>query len=152
MRHSRHDKVKHRITSLLQQKGFDCHEEVQCVDGQGSIRRADIVAFEQGTNRALIVDPSIRYETNGDMGKEVQDDKERRYASCASWLNEKFSPTYGPREYHVYGLWIGGRGTISRQVVQFFDEFQLDKRALPVMAEDVLVDSIRMLHHHVNGP
>jgi len=151
MRMVRHNDVKHRLTSLLQRNGYDCYEEVQCLDGHGSIRKADIVAFKSGSNQAIIVDPTVRYETNEDVGRAVQIEKEDKYASCAHSLNEIFGSRYGPRQFRVYGLWIGSRGTISKEMVQFFTEFRLDKRELPVIAEEVLVHSIRMLHQHVNG-
>ena len=151
MRHARHNKVKHLLTSLLRGRGLDCYEEVQCTDKDGSVRKIDIVAFEPGSERAFIVDPTVRYETNGDIGQEVQKEKERLYASCAKSLNDLFGQ-HGRREYRVFGLWIGGRGTIGIEVEKFFEHFRLSKRVLPELAEMVLSASIRMLHHHVNGP
>ena len=152
MRLARHNKVKHVLTSLLKEQGFDCYEEVQCTDGNGSIRKADIVAFAPRSRQAFIVDPTVRYETNADTGQEVQAEKERLYASCADSLNELFDKKHGRREFRVFGLWMGGRGTVSTEMLKFFDHFHLDKRVLPALAEMVLSASIRMLHHHVNGP
>ena len=85
-------------------------------------------------------------------GQEVQAEKERLYASCADSLNELFDKKHGRREFRVFGLWMGGRGTVSTEMLKFFDHFHLDKRVLPALAEMVLSASIRMLHHHVNGP
>ena len=98
-----------------------------------------------------MVDPTIRYETNNDIGQDVQAEKEGLYASCAKSINDLFA-NHGKREFRVFGLWVGGRGTISREMEQFFKSFRLDKRILPEMAEMVLSASIRMLHHHINGP
>ena len=151
MRLARHNKVKHTLTSLLRGKGFDCYEEVQCTDKDGSIRKVDIIAFEPGSDRAFMVDPTIRYETNNDIGQDVQAEKEGLYASCAKSINDLFA-NHGKREFRVFGLWVGGRGTISREMEQFFKSFRLDKRILPEIAEMVLSASIRMLHHHINGP
>ena len=152
MRNARHNKVKHTLTSLLRGRGFDCLEEVQCTDHHGSIRKIDILAFEPGSRRAYIVDPTVRYEANDDIGHDVLVEKEQRYAGCANSLNAIFGQQHGQRDFRVFGLWVGGRGTISTQMVKFFEFFRLDKRLLPELGEMVLSSSIRMLHHHVNGP
>jgi hypothetical protein len=144
--------VASRLTSLLQEKGFHCFQEIQCTDGDGSIRRVDIVAFKPESDQAYIIDPTVRYESNGDVGEDVQEEKNRLYASCDESLNSIYGTRYGNREFIVYGLWMGARGTVSKQVVQFFDHFKLNRRILPELAETVLIDSIRMIHHHVNGP
>ena len=143
MRLARHNKVKHLITSLLRGKGFDCYEEVQCTDKDGSIRKVDIIAFEPGSETAFMVDPTIRYETNNDIGQDVQAEKEGLYASCAKSINDLFA-NHGKREFRVFGLWVGGRGTISREMEQFFKSFRLDKRILPEIAEMVLSASIKI--------
>ena len=151
MRLSRHNKVKHTLTSLLRGKGLDCIEEVQCTDQNGSIRKVDIVVFEPGSNRAFMVDPTVRYEHNGNIGQDVQEEKMRLYASCADSLNAIYKQRFGQRDFQVFGLWIGGRGTIGLEMVKFFEFFRLPKRVLPDLAEMVLSASIRMIHHHVNG-
>src|SRR5690625_3942686 len=133
-------------------QGLHCQEEVHCTDENGSTRFIDIVANDHNSSQAFIVDPTIRYETNSDIGKEVQEEKERLYAGCANSLNAKFSSRFGHRDYQVIGLWMGARGTVSKGLSNFFSNFRLGKMILPELAEEVLVASIRMLHHHINGP
>ncbi|PSN46979.1 hypothetical protein C0J52_11133 [Blattella germanica] len=61
---SRHHNTKHQLRQLLEKKGYHCYEEVFAVDCEGSRRFSDIFAFRDDDPRALIVDPTIRYETN----------------------------------------------------------------------------------------
>jgi len=145
-RNQRHHDVKHTITKLLQEKGYTCYEEVLCYDNRSN-RFADIVAFEPNSDRAYIIDPTIRYETNEDRGVEVQNDKEI-YTPCISDLQRRYGH-FGPRQFQVIGLWFGARGAITQQVLDFWNKFDLDKKHLPVIAEDILVASIKMLHHHL---
>ena len=45
----RHHKVKHAITALLQNNGFECFEKVHAIDEDGYNRFADILAFKKGS-------------------------------------------------------------------------------------------------------
>src|SRR5699024_12207521 len=90
MRRARHDKLKHRITALLTKQGLHCQEEMHCTDENGSTRFIDIVAIDPNSSQAFIVDPTIRYETNSDIGKEVQEEKERRSEEHTSELQSRF--------------------------------------------------------------
>lgn len=147
-RTERHHVVKRKLQALLQAKGFTCFDEATCTDDKGSCRRIDILAFAPGSDRAYIIDPTIRYETNEDLDVVVQEEKERTYRGCIQDLQRRYQQ-FGKREYEVIGLWWGSRGTISSGVIHFFDRFKLDKKLLPEMAENVLISSIRMLHHHI---
>ena len=147
-RNNRHHNIKHWIARLLKEKGFRCYDEVKCIDGQGSNRSVDILAFEPNTNKAFIIDPTIRYESNVDMDLVVQQEKQAIYGTCSTDLNNKYSQ-YGDREYEVIGLWLGARGSIGTGVTDFFDRFHLDKGLLPEITEAILVDSIHMIHHHI---
>ena len=132
--------------------GYECFEEVYCTDTDGSNRFVDILAFdtEPDSDKAYIIDPTIRYETNEDLEAEVQMDKQAIYDKCIPDLQDKYR-NYGPRNFEVIGLWFGGRGTISNQVVEFFDRFKLDRKHLPGIAESILTASIRMVHYHIYG-
>ena len=147
-RTERHHVIKRRLQSLLQAKGFICIDEASCIDKYGSCRRIDILAFEPNSDRAYLIDPTVRYETNEDMDLIVQNEKAQIYRGCIQDLNRRYHQ-YGKREYEVIGLWWGARGTISSGVIQFFDRFKLDKKLLPELAENILISSIRMLHHHI---
>ena len=132
----------------MQAQGYHCEDEIWCVDGEGRNKRVDILAFEPNTDKAFVIDPTIRYETNADMDAVVQREKNEIYASCAPDLAEKYK-NFGHREFEVIGLWFGARGTVSTGVINFFERFGLDKKVLPEFTETILSDSVRMLHHHI---
>ena len=148
-RNARHHKVKHWIADLLTKKGFSCFDEVTTRDGNNSTRRVDIVAFEPNSNRAYLIDPTVRYETNQDLDEIVQEEKAQIYGTCIQNLQSKYEPTYGNRNYEVIGLWLGARGSISHGMVEFFERFKLDKTILPDIAETVISESIKMIHYHI---
>ena len=150
-RNQRHHAAKRQIASLLKEKGYQCYDEVKCVDSDGSTRYIDILAFEPNSNRAFIIDPTIRFEANRDVAAEVQADKEKIYTKCIDDVERKFSPLHGSRQYEVIGVWIGSRGTITSSVIEFFDRFGLNKDALVGLAEEVLWHSIRMIHTFIYG-
>ena len=58
----------------------------------------------------------------------------------------------GNKSVEVIGLWVGARGTISNRMTVFFDRFGLNRKLLPDIAEEVLTDSIHMIHNHIYGP
>ena len=143
-----HHVIKPRLQALLQDKGFACFDEATCTDMNGSCRRIDILAFDPASDKAYIIDPTVRYETNEDMDLVVQKEKRRIYRGCIQDLSRRYRQ-FGEREFEVIGLWWGARGTISTGVIQFFDRFKLDKKMLPELAETIMISSIRMLHHHI---
>ena len=149
-RTERHHVVKRRLQALLQAQGLVCIDEATCVDKDGSSRRVDILAFDPKSDRAYIIDPTIRFETNEDLDDVVKKEKERIYRGCIRDLSKRYQQ-YGKCYFEVIGLWWGARGTISKGVDAFFGRFNLDKKALPDIAELVLVASLRMLHHHIYG-
>lgn len=145
---SRHHSLKHKLADLLKQKGYHCILEAHAVDLDGRNRYNDIIAFDNKSDNAYIIDPTIRYESNNDVGTSVQQEKESIYAPCIPDLLLRY-PQFGQRNYKVIGLWCGSRGTISSQMVNFFDEFNIDKKHLPVISEAILVDTIKMIHFHI---
>jgi len=150
LRIRRHDKIKTKLAELLRDKGYHCVVEAHCKDGDGCNRFVDILAAKAGQRTAFIVDPTIRWESNRDVGEEVQRDKTSTYESCVADIKQNYSFVYN-KDIEVVGLWWGARGTVTTQVANFFDRLGLDKSKLPEMAESILVDSIGMLRHHING-
>ena len=146
----RHHVVKRRIHALLQDNGFVCVDEASCTDKMGSSRRIDILAFDTKSDRAFIIDPTIRFEKNEDIDEVVQKEKERIYRGCIQDLSRRYEQ-FGKRDFEVIGLWWGSRGTVSKGVDTFFGRFKLNKNVLPEIAESVLIASLRMLHHHIYG-
>jgi predicted RecB family endonuclease len=53
------------IADQFRKKGFEVCEEVTALeDGGGSLTRSDIVAINKGRDYSLLIDPTIRLETN----------------------------------------------------------------------------------------
>ena len=146
-RNARHHEVQLRLIAMLQDKGFDCYDEVTCIDDNGTNRRVDILAFDLKSNKAYVIDPTVRFENNEDMDEVVQLEKAGIYDKCFNDLKERYKQ-YGERQLETIGLWFGSRGTIGKNVVNFFERFQLDKKKLPEIAESILAASIRMIHAH----
>ena len=144
----RHHLAKHQIAKLLTDAGFHCMDEVQCKDGSGSNRFIDILAFDSRSNKAYIIDPTIRYETNEDLDSKVQEEKSTIYSTCIPDLKVKYGHL-GQREYEVIGLWIGARGTVSSGLLDFFRRFDLNQDNLLELANTVLIESLKMIHRHI---
>jgi len=104
------------------------------------------VTFEPNSNRAYVIDPTIRYETNKDRTMEVQNDKSL-YENCITDLQNRYAH-FGERNWQVIGLWFGARGAIT-QVLDFLKKLNLDEAHLPRIAEKILVASIKLIHHHI---
>ncbi|XP_053989793.1 uncharacterized protein LOC128882229 [Hylaeus volcanicus] len=145
----RHHNVKKRIAELLTSKGWTCLDEVYCIDTDGSTRYVDILAFSSKTKSALVIDPTVRYESNEpEQGKRVDAEKKSIYEKCIPYLREKFHEEFGDRSYEVTGLWFGARGTIPDFTAKFFKLHGIDSD-LPTISEKIIIDSIGIIHHHI---
>lgn len=111
----------------------------------------DTLAFDPRSNKAYIIDPTIRYEHNDDMDAKVEEEKRRIYEPCIADLKRRYDNEYGDRQYEVLGIWMGARGTVGKSLVALFERFDLPMNRLPDMAEKVLSDSIRIIHNHIYG-
>ncbi|CAB0011021.1 unnamed protein product [Nesidiocoris tenuis] len=94
LRNSAHHKIRKCIADLFRAKGLEVYEEVHCdvtIDNQTRHRRADIVAINRERNEGLIVDPTIRWETNDmDQDKAVDTEKKSIYEPCIPNLTTKY--------------------------------------------------------------
>jgi hypothetical protein len=82
------------------------------------------------------------------VSQEVEADKTSIYEQCISSYKLKYAHM-GQRDFEIIPLWFGARGSIPPHVVDFFSRFQLDLQALPRIAEEVLVDTVKMVHHFI---
>ena len=148
---ARHDALKFSLKKMLKANGMKVKHEAECKSTTGDNHRVYLVAFPMHTNtdKAYIIDPTIRWEDNKDVGAEVHAEKRRIYEPCIPFLKQRFAAAFGNREYEVIGLWMGARGTISKNMVEFFDRFQLDRRKLLELSNTVVWDSLDMLHNHI---
>ena len=83
------------------------------------------------------------------MDEIVQAEKAGIYAPCIPDLQSRYKGEFGERDYEVIGLWLGARGTISGGMLNFFERFRLDEKRLPQIAEQVISESVRIIHNHV---
>ncbi|KAJ4436690.1 hypothetical protein ANN_16821 [Periplaneta americana] len=74
---ARHHRVRHALAISLKTLNWEIHEEVHCVSSDGSFRRADIIAVNGRLKRALVLDPTIRFERNLNQATEVDIEKKK---------------------------------------------------------------------------
>ncbi|KAK9509929.1 hypothetical protein O3M35_004816 [Rhynocoris fuscipes] len=131
-------------------RGFTCYDEVYAVDSGGTSRYADIVAFEGNSNLAYVLDPTVRYESNDDnQAVAIASEKANIYEKCTGYLQEKYRDRFGERRYEVRGLWFGSRGTIPQATFEFLIGLGADDSRLALLAEEILIDSLGILGHHI---
>ncbi|KAJ4426387.1 hypothetical protein ANN_27201 [Periplaneta americana] len=88
----------------------DCNlhnEEVHCISSDGSFRWADIVAINGCLKRALVLDPTIRFERNLNQATEVDIEKKSIYEPCLPYLSQKYNVPL--KQWSVIGLLFGSR-------------------------------------------
>ena len=134
----------------MEHKGYECYDEVFAVDDEGTQRFSDIVAFSTKGSTALIIYPTVRYETNDqNQWKLVQQEKESIYEKCETYYNSKFSHHYGYRNYEIHGLCFVARGTISNAVLKFYETFDLSIEDLIPICKQIMIDSIQIINNHL---
>ncbi|CAH1404869.1 unnamed protein product [Nezara viridula] len=82
---------------------------------------------------------------------EVEREKKNTYDKCIPFLKGKFRETFGEREFTVRGLWFGSRETIPKRTRSFLEELGVDIKDAARMAENIVLDSLGIIHHHVHG-
>ncbi|CAH1404796.1 unnamed protein product [Nezara viridula] len=77
--------------------------------------------FPKTGKSAMILDPTMRYVTNDlDQAGKVEREKIKTYEKCIPLLSKKFRESFGPREFHVRGLWFGPLRTIPNSTRRGF--------------------------------
>ncbi|KAK9502374.1 hypothetical protein O3M35_011160 [Rhynocoris fuscipes] len=71
------------------------------------------------------------------------------YTKCTGYFLDKFREKHGERRYKVRALWFGSRGTIPQTTYEFLSCLGADTSQLPLLAEEILVDSLGILSHHI---
>ena len=146
-RNARHHRVKHALAELLRAKGLQTFDEVPCQDGFGSVRRIDILAVDERRKMAYLIDPTVRFETNADVDRAVQEEKKSIYESCVPDLKQRFG--HEDFSYEVIGVWFGARGAIGESALNLFNRFGLPMARISEIAVGVISDSVKIIHHHV---
>ncbi|KAJ4448764.1 hypothetical protein ANN_00155 [Periplaneta americana] len=98
---ARYHKVRTALASTIKCLEWQVHEEIHCLSTDGSHRRADIIKINRCTQKAIIIDPTIRCDRDLQQTDEV--DKEKK-----SIYDDEDSPC----DYLTFALQLG---TISRK-------------------------------------
>ena len=96
---------------------------------------------------SLVIDPTVRFETNADVDAIVREEKSSIYESCIPDLKLRYG--HEDFEYEVIGIWFGARGAIGESVLKLFDRFGLPKCKISEIAVGVIADSVKIIHHHI---
>ena len=108
VRISRHHRIHLLIAQALQEKHLNVHEEVPGIADNGGTRRVDIIAITPDASAAVILDPTVRFETYADQPIEVNLEKRNIYLPTIPYYKKK----YKLQDINVIGLMTGARGTI----------------------------------------
>jgi len=144
LRNNRHNNVRSFLASELKKK-WTVHEEVQCHEDNGSLRRVDIIAFDTKTKAGFIIDPTIRWEAGLDQAMQVHNEKSQIYNSVRNDLMTR----YDLNNIEVIGLMIGARGTITTFFEDFRKKFNLPTSLREKIVTIVLKGPSSILHNHL---
>ncbi|XP_050066622.1 uncharacterized protein LOC126555788 [Aphis gossypii] len=150
LRNAAHHKIRTQLANLFREKGFEVHEEVHCLalsdDNNHHNRRADIVILDRTKDKGMIMDPTLRWETNEDnQDKLVDEENKSIYEPTVPFFKEK----YQINNWEVHGLWFGARGTASPLLKDFFKNKALDLRELKDISLTVMRDTLNIIHKHL---
>lgn len=110
LKNSAHYKVRTQVSNLFRNKGLDIFEEVHCeqtMDRQNPRnRRVDIMVIGRRKGTGIIIDPTIRWETNkDDQNIMINEGNCNIYLPTVPYFQQK----YTINEWEVVGLWFGVR-------------------------------------------
>ena len=71
----RHHRVRSALTTALKDLKWQVYEEIHCISSSGSTRLVDIFAIHQQSKRALVLDPTIRFERDVTQAEDVDREK-----------------------------------------------------------------------------
>lgn len=133
------------IASSLRDKGWKVDEEIYCVDVNGTSRRADIFAYNRATGKGFIIDPTVRMEGDIDQFTAVDSEKKGIYEPCVPYFQSK----YNVSDIEVIGLYIGARGTISKNFVSFSKKNKISLSVIETIVSSVLKISSIICNQHL---
>lgn len=146
LRNNRHHTFRSLIACSLRDKRWNVDEEIYCVDVNGTSRRADIFAYNRTTGKGFIIDPTVRME--GDIDQFAMVDREKRKSTnhvCIPYFQSK----YNVSDIEVIGLYIGARGTISKDFVNFLKRFKIPLSVIETIVSSVLKISSIICNQHL---
>ncbi|KAJ4427965.1 hypothetical protein ANN_23978 [Periplaneta americana] len=145
---ARHHRVRHALATSLKTLNWEIHEEVHCVSSDGSFRRADI-AINGHLKRALVLDPTIRFERNLNQATEVDIEKKSIYEPCLPYLSQKYNVPL--KQWSAIGLLFGSRGSISKFTWNYLKDLHIPFDYVIFDGEIIAIsESLRNLLCHIN--
>ncbi|KAJ4442246.1 hypothetical protein ANN_12112 [Periplaneta americana] len=116
-----------QITPLMLQRTWaELHHRYELCRVQVSThpkRRADIIAINGRLKRALVLDPTIRFERNLNQATEVDIEKKSIYEPCLPYLSQKYNVPL--KQWSVIGLLFGSRGSITKFTWNYLKELHI---------------------------
>ncbi|KAJ4430032.1 hypothetical protein ANN_22240 [Periplaneta americana] len=140
-------RVRHALAISLKTLNWEIPEEVHCVSSDGSFRRADIIAINGRLKRALVLDPTIRFERNLNQATEVDIEKKSIYEPCLPYLSRKYNVPL--KQWSVIGLLFGSRGSITKFTWNYLKELHIPFDYVMSILINIIKDSLQILHHHL---
>ena len=147
LRNTRHHRVRSALASSLLSRNWDVYQEVHCISTCGSNRRADIIAINKKHHKAYILDPTVRFEKDSQQAIEVDLEKRALYEPCIQYFSSHYQIPL--ENWKVYGLLFGARGGLTSYTFDLLKEFNFTTEFVRRVVQDIIKDSLRILHHHM---
>ncbi|KAJ4443380.1 hypothetical protein ANN_05048 [Periplaneta americana] len=94
----------------------EVHQEVHSFAKDGSSRRVDIIAIDRRNDRAIIIDPTVRFETAVEQPIAVHEEKKTIYDPTIQYFRDYY---HIQGQIEVFALLFGARGKIPKFSVEF---------------------------------
>lgn len=146
LRTKRHNLIRSAIAEALRKKGYTVYEEKECIAEDGTTRRIDIIAINEISKTAIVLDPTVRFETSNQQDEEVNLEKQKIYEPCINDLKRM----YGINNIQVFGLIFGARGTIFNSFEKIRKDLSLPKSLSDKIVNIILNWSVKILNHHIH--
>lgn len=144
---NRHHKVRSSLASSLKSVGWEVYEEVHCISCDDSTRRADIIAISRREDKAVVIDPTIRFERDLQQAEEVDMEKKSIYEPCIPYLANKYN--VDTKNWSVIGLLFGSRGGVPKLTWTNLKILKIPQNWLHDTVIGIIKDSLKILHHHL---
>ncbi|KAJ4446752.1 hypothetical protein ANN_13449 [Periplaneta americana] len=143
IRNTRHHAIRELIAKSLP-SFYEVHQEVHCLAKDGSYRRVDIIAIDRKNDRAIIIDPTVCFETAVERPVAVHEEKKTIYDPTIQYFRDYY---HIQGQIEVFGVLFGARGTIPKFSVECFESFGIPLNILKIITIDVY--SVQILRSHL---
>ncbi|KAJ4450401.1 hypothetical protein ANN_01825 [Periplaneta americana] len=99
---------------------YKSHNQLERLENIG---RADVIAISGRLKRALVLDPTIRFERNLNQATEVDTEKKSIYEPCLPYLSQKYNVPL--KQWSVIGLLFGSRGSNTKFTWNYLKELHI---------------------------